>query len=208
MIKANPRVSLNRHKKISPSSMSLTAEHNHHITFSLDDETKGLIKRLDIAIEYISEILEKTTQLPTEKIETDEPAELSVNIPDDLITPQKKYNVIPKQKCNDVGNIKWWEDGEGLHIKYKSGIVDTDWETMKDLSVMGVNDRFGAIRDILGEKFTANKRTAYSQFAEHLSQGRIKAPAANPLEFDPYAPMLSGLGLTSTAGDFGNGEED
>ncbi len=188
--------------------MSLTAEHNHHITFSLDDETKGLIKRLDIAIEYISEILEKTTQLPTEKIETDEPAELSVNIPDDLITPQKKYNVIPKQKCNDVGNIKWWEDGEGLHIKYKSGIVDTDWETMKDLSVMGVNDRFGAIRDILGEKFTANKRTAYSQFAEHLSQGRIKAPAANPLEFDPYAPMLSGLGLTSTAGDFGNGEED
>lgn len=201
----NPRAP--RHRKQASSSIFLTAEHNHHVTISFDDKTKSLIERLDAAIEFIAGKLENVHVKETEH---DEPAELSVNIPDDLITPKRLKRTYKTPECNFTKNVKWWEDKDGLHIKYKSTVVDTEWTTMKRLASMDEDSRLETIHEMLSESYTANKRTAYNQFATHMAAGLIQAPVGNPfLESpDPYAPMLAGLGLTSTFGDFGKGGVD
>lgn len=199
MIEYNPCIGLKRHHKPSSSKITLQGEHNHHVTISLDEETKGLIERFNNAIEVIGkqlDALQKTSAKPTE---------LSMNIPE----PERMYKAVPGPKWNETVNIKWREEDGNLIIKYKNGTVSTDWQTVKRLASMGESDRFQAIRTILEEDFTANKRTAYSQFAEHLSRGKIKAPVENSIfeDVDPFAPMLTCMGLTKIDPNCGNGEE-
>lgn len=203
MIEYKPRTRFGRSFKPSPTNVNLQAEHNHKVTITLDDETKSLIERFNETLEFIGKRLDALRNT------SDEPAELSINIPEHLMEPEKAYNVVPGPKWNETVNIKWREENGNLIIKYKNGEVTTDWETVKDLAEMEEKARYQTIREILDTKFTANKRTAYSQFAEHLARGKIQAPVENPFldEMDPFAPVLAGLNLTKVDPNCGNGEE-
>ncbi|MDD3040991.1 hypothetical protein [Bacteroides sp.] len=117
----------------------------------------------------------------TSPIPTDEPAELSVNIPLDLIeVPAKRFNR-PRVKwnvCSTQRALVWREDGAVLYVKYFSGPVKTTWTEMVELSELPESKQSTRRNKIIGKKWTANKRTALKAFSEKLASGEIVDPDA------------------------------
>ena len=199
MVPYNPRARLGKKREVlePPSNFSLDAVHN--IIITLDDETKALLKDINSALQKLANSDKSTAQIieealseslgePESREEIEEPAELSVNIPEAIIEPDKPYGHIvyrgdlPEEDWNRVSRSKclmWREENGAPIIKYRNEIVRPSWTLMKKLSKMRPQERSAEIHRLMrnvDKKETRHRFSAYNVFADCIKYGNIIVP--------------------------------
>lgn len=198
-------------------------EINANVKLNLDivlsDETIAFVERLDRIVSVLSSAapvqdVQETEEVSDTQLETvipvrdstppeeaDEPAELSVSVPEAIAEPEKPYGhivyaghipheewkAVPRSRC-----LQWIEKDGKLVIKYRNEIVRPSWNLMKKLSGMRQQERSAEIHRIMRREGheTNNRFSAYNVFATCLQHGEISIPDVQekkPIEEDPDA---------------------
>lgn len=188
----------------SPSVISLYGI--HRVTIKPGSEMKEMFEKTQATLEEINETLKKlagkdeqTVQIvkevflqaleaPESAKEIEEPAELSVNIPEAIIEPDKPYGHIvyggdlPEEDWNRVSRSKclmWREENGEPIIKYRNEIVRPSWTLMKKLSKMRPQERSAEIHRLMrnvDKNETRHRFSAYNVFADCIKYGNIIVP--------------------------------
>lgn len=175
------------------------------VELKLDKLTHENIGSISKSLETIARNLINQSNVESSRpnIQADEPAELSVNIPFDLIErPVSRYTVTRATAANGViwnritghQRLIWREDGECIALIYNDSAVKTNWNEVKRLSRISKNRRRLEIQKILSTRVT-DRITAVSVFVSSYIEGLVKAPGApHEVEEDPdaaFRPMLA-----------------
>jgi len=207
-------------QNITPDGITLPFNFNFSIEgkikITTDHATQSTLDKFLSFFQINTRAPEKPTVEQTANVEADEPAELSVKIPDDLINPV----FVPAPKWKTAGIVRWREEAENLIVRYMSDEWTTTWDDMKKLSEIPDDKRVEQIKKVLGDKFTNNRRTALNMFAKKLFEGEIKLPVNPDIELennfklfqeedDPdaaFRPMVSPFFSTHPDENFGKVE--
>jgi len=120
-------------------------------------------------------------------------------------------------RISERPNLRWKTAGEVLHCSYGSAVTETSWDEVERLSKLSRNERQVAIRKIVGNNPSANKRSSITLFVRLFVEGKIKRPespeeeleknfARFQLEEDPDAAFRPMLTSYSTRPDENSGK--
>lgn len=180
---------------LPPSNFSLQAF--HHVTITLDDETKELLRSIDSTLQKLtsedknnSNPIDEARSTPVSEPDTpgpiEEPMELSVDIPEPLREPYGHiaYASDLPDEWNHVAEypaLKWKEEESMLVISYhKSTVRNLTWADIEDLIKIPKDKRMTKIVSATGIGHSNNKKTAVSVFCQCVERGLIKLPAKDP----------------------------
>lgn len=198
----NPRARLGKKREVlePPSNFSLCAE--HHITVTLDNETKELLKSIDATLQKLANSNKSTSQLVEEALsqplsepetikEVEEPAELSgLNVEALTEFEEEKYGYLVRAdeiQWNTVDEsvdpkrlFNWREEGDVLTLKYSGTSHDTNWATIRRLlEYKAGGHRTGEIIKVIGSN-TGKKIVAFRTFLRYIEAGIIEMPVKTP----------------------------
>lgn len=165
---------------------------NLDIKVNIDPEMKTLLKNVfsrtedHVSISNIQPEIDVNQEIRPEDLPEDEPTELSVNIPPEVVTPaaSKGYGTIISAssiKWNKVAKypkFDWRENGSTLILRYSNISHDTKWSTIARLLRFTGSKRTREIEKVIGSK-TSKKITAFNIFCRLVDEGVIKIPV-NP----------------------------
>jgi len=188
------------------------------IEINIDRGTQETLKNIASALETIAQkmSLPSNTAPYIPNIPTDEPAELSVCIQDDLIKrPPEPFTVIRTTSMKGViwnritghQKLMWRNEGDVISLMYNDSAVKTTWEEIKRLSRVSKNRRRMEIQKTLTTK-DIDRITAVSVFVSSYLEGLVMAPDEQKETVeDPdaeFKPMVTPYITTRPAEDCGS----
>ncbi|MDD3175944.1 MAG: hypothetical protein PHU51_05695 [Candidatus Nanoarchaeia archaeon] len=166
---------------------------NCNVKVNIDSETKALLMTALRLLDGQNQVINRSSsgQIINSDIQSnifenlldDEPLELSVNIPEEVIEPvvekpfgtivpanQIEWNYVPKYK-----EFSWRQNGDALILRYAHLTHDIDWKTVFHLLKFSGSKRTKEIEKVVGSK-TCKKITAINIFCRSIDEGIIKVP--------------------------------
>lgn len=166
---------------------------NCQVNVNFDPETKTLLMTALRLLEGQNQVINRSSSgqiinstIQPEALENlidDEPAELSVNIPEELTEQPKekpfgtiisanqiKWNYVPKYK-----EFSWTPNGDAIILRYAHLTHDIDWKTVSHLLKFTGSKRTKEIEKFVGSK-TSKKISAINIFCRSIDEGIIKFP--------------------------------
>jgi len=170
----------------------MTPSPNFSIEINLPPGTQTAIDSIAKSLETIAQKIQTSNvDFKVAGLPQDEPAELSVRIPEDLIEkPAKRFTIVRTTVADGViwnritghQRLMWREDGEWVCLLYNDSAVKTTWDEIKRLSRISKNRRRLEIQKMLSSRIT-DRITAVSVFVSSYLEGLVKAPE------DPQEPV-------------------
>lgn len=168
----------------------MTTKKLFSIDLKLDSKTQNALISISKSLETIAKntIVPSNVDSDRPNILADEPAELSVSIPDDLI--EKPANRTKRKSWSKYGLdgwdvlpgsriLKWKMDGDCIRLKYNESYAKTSWAEVERLS------KVPKVRRRLEIQRTLNTSTLDSVTAVNVFvSGYIKGAVCQPTESD------------------------
>ena len=164
------------------------------IDLKLDSKTQTALISISKSLETIAKntIQHSNVEPGRPRIHVDEPAELSVCIPDDLI--EKPANRTKRKSWSKYGldgwdvvpvshRLKWKMDGDCIRLKYNESYATTSWDEVERLSKVPKVRRRLEIQRAL-DTTTLDSVTAVNVFVS----GYIKGAVCPPTETEEVKP--------------------
>lgn len=189
------------------------------IDINIDPGTQETLKTIASALETIAHNLHQNVASGMPKIPDDEPTELSVCIPDDLIErPTKRIKNAQNKTCSPresdgwravAGNriLEWKHENTNVLLKYNTALVNISWIDIGRLSNVPKSRRRIEIQRVLSTT-SADSVTAVNVFVSSYIKGIVYPPGINSVAIeDPdaaFKPMVTPYINTRPADDCGS----
>lgn len=176
----------------------MTTSKHFSIDLKLDSKTQTALASISKSLETIAQNMTsaKHVSYMGSNIPADEPSELGVNIPIDLIEkPAKHFTVVRTTSSKGViwnritghQRLMWRDDGDWISLRYNESAVKTKWPEVKRLSKIPKNRRRMEIQRMLSTK-DIDRITAVSVFVSSYLEGLVEAPEEpDEIKEDPDA---------------------
>lgn len=164
----------------------MTTSKHFSIDLKLDSKTQTALASISKSLETIAQNMTsaKHVSYMGSNIPADEPSELGVNIPIDLIEkPAKHFTVVRTTSSKGViwnritghQRLMWREEGGVISLLYNDSSAKTNWDEVKRLSRISKNRRRLEIQRMLSTRVT-DCITAVSVFVSSYLEGLVEAP--------------------------------
>lgn len=183
----------------------MTTSNHFSIDLKLDPKTQTALESISRSLETIAQHMASADHgsYMGSNTPADEPNELSVDIPIDLIErPAKRFTVVRTESSKGViwnritghQRLMWREEGGVISLLYNDSSAKTTWDHIKRLSRISKNRRRLEIQRMLSTSGT-DCITAVSVFVSSYLEGLVEAPE-EPAEVDEdqdaaFKPMVT-----------------
>ncbi len=181
-IPANPSTTPESQKITQSGLMPLpdinfTLKGKVQLGLDIDPEILLLLKRI---FSRLPDGEKTTSEIVSHALEVEnEPAELSVGIPDDSISPFS-WKVI-----SEYPRFRWVDEGSCVAVGYYSSSFQISWSNVRRLVKLPKKERMIEIKKLPVVGDSSNRRTAVSILCTCIETGIIKDPDAD------FMPMLN-----------------
>lgn len=173
------------------------------IDLKLDSKTQDTLNRISKSLETIAKNIPANAELKASDLPQDEPTELSMCIPEDLIErPAKKkswskygedgWHIVPGSQL-----LKWKLDGDNIRLRYHASYASITWSEVIRISKVPKARRRLEIQKAL-DTTTLDSVTAVNVFISGYIKGYVSSPdeknESAKVEEDPdavYKPMVT-----------------